>query len=168
MMEFQKFGHYKSSIFLAAVALCLEGCGMAAHLRPSKLINPQLHVPVRIDGDANENKPIAVDLVCVDDKDLAKEVSKMTATDWFQKREQIRQDFPRNSAISVSSWEWVPGYVVPYIDVSMKKTPRAVLIFANYSTPGSHRAAIDVTRPATVTLHREDMQVEPLAKAQIN
>ncbi len=148
---------------LTAASVFLSGCSLA-HLRPSQLIKPRFTLAVSIDGDANLNKPVAFDFVSINDKELAKEVSKMTAADWFQKRGQIRQDFPKEQSISVRSWEWVPGQVVRTIPVPMRKAPRAILVFANYSTPGPHRATIDAAKPVIVTLHREDMQLQPLAK----
>jgi|SRR5579875_1547247 len=127
-------------------------------------IRPHVTMAVNIAADANQNQPIAFDFVEINDKDLAKEVSKMTATDWFQKRSQIEEDFPKSHSISVRSWEWIPGQVVPDIDIPMRKAPRSTLVFANYSTPGPHRAAIDTAKPESVALGRDDMSVQKLAE----
>jgi type VI secretion system protein len=145
---------------LASIAC--SGCSVAS-LRPSRLIKPHLTLAVKVAEDANVNQPVACDLVSINDKDLAKDVSKMTAADWFQKRDQITQDF-KPASISIRSWEWVPGQVVPDIIVPMRKTPRTILVFAHYSTPGPHRALVDASKPAILMLDREDMKLEPLAK----
>ncbi len=131
-------------------------------MRPG--LRPQLTLAVNIAPDVNRNQPIAVDFVEINDKDLSKDVAKMTATDWFQKREQIKQDFPSTKSISVRSWEWVPGQVVPDVKVAMRRPPRLILVFANYSSPGPHRAAITPTKPTALLLAREDLKAAPLAK----
>lgn len=148
-------------IFIVA-AVFTTGCG-GIHLTRN-LLRPQLTIPVSIAADANENKPIAFDLVEVNDKDLAKQVSAMTAADWFQKRDQIRKDFPKTTSITVLSWEWVPGQVVPDLQVPMRRAPRAVLIFAYYSSAGPHRISVDPAKPQALTLAREDVMPEALAK----
>jgi type VI secretion system protein len=131
-------------------------------IRPG--LRPHLTVAVNIAPDANRNQPIAVDLVEINDKDLSKDLAKMTAADWFQKRDQIEQDFPKSKYISVRSWEWVPGEVVADIKVPMRRPPRSILIFAKYSTPGPHRAALAADSPTILQLAREDVKAAPLGK----
>lgn len=147
------------SVGLATLAV-VSGC-----MRLS--LKPKLAVAVNIAADANQNQPVAVDLVEVDDKDLAKEVGKMTAADWFSKREQIREDFPKPKSLSVISWEWVPGQVVPDIDIPMRRPPRAVILFAHYSTPGPHRATLDPAKPATLDLGEDEIKVTIAEKPKI-
>ena len=127
-------------------------------------VRPHVTLAVNIAADANQNQPIAFDFVEINDKDLAKEVSKMTAADWFQKRSQIEEDFPKAHSISVRSWEWIPGQVVPDIAIPMRRPPRSILVFAKYTTPGPHRAAIDVSHRESVSLGREDMDVQKFAE----
>ena len=141
-----------------STSVFLAGC--AGRLRPAK----RLTLAVNISADANRDSPVALDFVSTNDKDLSKDISKMTAADWFQKRDQILRDFPKASSISVRSWEWVPGQVVPDLQIPLKKTPRALFIFANYSTPGPHRGVVDASKAALLTLGREDIQLGPLAK----
>ncbi|MFL6446756.1 MAG: hypothetical protein ACJ746_03600 [Bryobacteraceae bacterium] len=131
-------------------------------IRPG--LRPRPSVAVSIARDANRNQPVAVDIVEIDDKDLSKDVAKMTATDWFQKRDQIKQDFPKPKSLSVRSWEWVPGQIVPDIKVPMRRRPRLIVVFANYSTPGPHRATLDPAKASTLLLTREDLKAAPLAK----
>lgn len=147
----------RPTLIVSALILC------SACMRLS--LRPRLTVAVDISPDANRDQPVAVDLVEINNKDLAKDVAKMTAADWFQKREQIRQDFPKPSSISVISWEWVPGQVVPDIAVPMRRPPRTLLLFADYSTPGPHRAALEPSKRAWIELGRDDMKVEIAEKS---
>jgi type VI secretion system protein len=127
-------------------------------------LRTRLNVAVNIAPDANRNQPVAVDLVEVGDKDLSKDLSKMTAADWFQKRDQIAQDFPKSTSLAIRSWEWVPGEVVPDIKLPTRRSARRILLFAKYATPGPHRAALAPDQSVIVQLSREDMKVGPLEK----
>lgn len=154
-------GHSKSRAGALGVVLATV-LAFTACIKPG--LRPHVTLAVNIAADANQNQPVAFDFVEINDKDLAKEVSKMTAADWFQKRSQIEEDFPKSHSISVRSWEWIPGQVVPDIAIPMRKAPRSTLVFANYSTPGPHRAAIDTSKPERVSLGREDIDVQKLAE----
>ena len=149
-------------VVVLLTAIAFSGCKVP-HLRPSSLIKPHFSLAVKVAEDANTDQPVACDLVFINDKDLAKDLSKMTAADWFQKRDQISQDF-KPASITIRNWEWVPGQVVPDIVIPMRKAPRAILIFARYSTPGPQRALVDASKSAMLSLNREDMKLEPLAK----
>jgi type VI secretion system protein len=119
-------------------------------------------VAINVSGEVNAKSPIAFDLVAANDKDLVKELSKMTAADWFQKRDQINRDFPSRHALLVKEWEWVPGQVVPDIKFSVNPAPRLLIAFANYNTPGPHRAKLDPKSAVLIQLNREDFQLSPL------
>ena len=119
-------------------------------------------VAINVSGEVNARSPIPFDLVAANDKDLVKELSKMTAADWFQKRAQIGRDFPDQHALLVKEWEWVPGQVVPDVKFSMTTAPRLLIAFANYNTPGPHRAKIDPKSHVLIQLDREDFQLSPL------
>jgi len=155
-------GHGKSRAVAPGVALLAAVIAFTGCIKPG--LRPHVTLAVNIAGDANQNQPIAFDFVEINDKDLAKEVSKMTAADWFQKRSQIEEDFPKSHSISVRSWEWVPGQVVPDIAIPMRRPPRSILVFANYSTPGPHRAAIDPSKRESVSLGTQDMDVQKLVE----
>ena len=146
----------KCAVLAVASAFC------ASCIHPG--LHPGLTVAVNIAADANHNQPIAVDVVQINDKDLSKDIAKMTAADWFQKREQIEEDFPKSKSLSVLSWEWVPGEVVPDIKIPMRRSPRLMLVFAGYSTPGPHRATLVSSKSVMLLLAREDIHPEHLAK----
>lgn len=151
----------KVAILCVAISLLLSGCLLR---NPAKLVRSRLTIAVSVVPDANANSPIAFDLVTINDKDLAKQVSQMTASEWFQKRDQIRLDFVRRGAVSIQSWEWVPGQVVPDIQISTRKTPKELVVFANYSSSGPHRVKLDPGKPMLITLNRTEMNVQPLAQ----
>jgi type VI secretion system protein len=134
-----------------------------------------LTVKINIVPSANANNPIAVDLVQVPDKDLAKEIGKLTAADWFQKKEQYFLDYPRPDQLKVvDSREWIPGQSVSPITITAPgalpialpikipvvapKSP-AMFVFANYFSPGPHRANILPNKITTIQLGLDDLKV---------
>lgn len=127
----------------------------------------QLTVKVAIAAEANGNNPVAVDLVRVENKDLAKEISKLTAADWFQKRDQYIRDYPKPGVLTIESSEWVPGQPVSplkipeplSLPIPLVSTSPTTLIFANYFTPGPHRATLEPHKIITIQLGADDLTV---------
>src|SRR5437879_861051 len=72
----------------------------------------KLSIEVHVAPTANKNNPVAVDLVLVSDKKLLKELTKMSAKDWFEQRHQVQLDYPKETDLGAGSWEWVPGQAV--------------------------------------------------------
>jgi type VI secretion system protein len=117
-----------------------------------------------VDEHANWNHPIAVDLVLIYDEALLEEIVKLSASEWFTQRAQLKQDYP----ISLATWEWelVPAQSSPAV-LSFQMPPerkeaKAALFFANYLTPGSHRVRIDAMTSVKVHLQEQAMVVQPL------
>jgi type VI secretion system protein len=119
---------------------------------------------VHIAKDANKNNPVAFDLVLVTDKKLLKELMKMSASEWFEKRDQVQLDYPKETELSTRRWEWVPGQLVKLDPIPVKLEIVGGIIFANYFTPGAHRAQIDPRKGLEVNFGVEDFIVRPLKK----
>jgi type VI secretion system protein len=151
-------------ILATAVVLQIVLSGCVARLKSITSLEKPFQLAVTVKRESNANSPIAFDLVEVNDKDLAKQLSQMTAADWFQKRQQIRRDFPKESSISVKEWEWVPGQVVREISMPLTRSPRLLIAFANYSSPGPHRVKLDPRAPVLITFDRNDFELSPLGR----
>jgi type VI secretion system protein len=121
----------------------------------------KLMVQVDVSPRANNNNPVALDLILVKDKKLFKELMKISAAEWFEKRSQYRLDYPKETGLSAGSWEWVPGQVVQIDPITFKEKFAGGLVFANYFTPGTHRAVIDPGKPVVIKLGAEEMVVTP-------
>lgn len=119
----------------------------------------KLMVKVDVSTQANNNNPVALDLVLVKDKKLFKELMKISASEWFEKRNQYRLDYPKELGLNAGSWEWVPGQVVTIEPIPFKFKAAGGLVFANYFTPGAHRAVINPGKPIKITLGTEDISV---------
>jgi len=152
--------HLPRIAFIYACSLCasllLTACVPKAIRPASKLV-----VKVDISEKANNNNPVALDLVLVQNKKLFKELMKISAAEWFEKRSQYRLDYPKEIGLSAGSWEWVPGQVVKLDPMSFKYKVAGGLVFANYQTPGTHRAVIDPSKPFVITLGPEAINVRP-------
>ena len=119
----------------------------------------KLKMRVHISPDANNNNPIALDLVLVKDKKLLNELGKMTAAEWFEKRDQLRRDYPKERDLGNRRWEWVPGQVVVINPIPLESKFAGGIIFANYFTPGAHRALINPRKPFVINLGAKDISV---------
>ena len=111
---------------------------------------------------ANQNNPVAVDVLFVYDRDLLNTLLKMSASDWFAKREQLARDYPQQSGFAVWSWEWVPGQIVLPQALPLQPKARAGVVFARYLSPGEHRARFDPYNGISLELRETDFQVKPL------
>ena len=103
--------------------------------------------------NANQNSPVDVEMV-LDEAMLAR-VTELTAAKWFGARADLQKTFPQS--LSYLSWELVPGQTIR-VPSSAIGSPRvaAVLVFANYTTPGANRVRVEDLKGAVVA--RFDIQ----------
>lgn len=150
---------------LVAVLLVsfLSGCGIPRKIavRTRSLAGGKLSVAVNIAPEANQNSPIAVSLLLVYDTALLTQLKSMPASQWFEKRAQIRGNFPGKSGFESWDWEWVPGQIVPPQELPLRADAKAGIIFANYLPPGEHRAVFKPTQSVQINLLAEDFKVQP-------
>jgi len=117
----------------------------------------QLPVEVTIDAAANENSPVAVDLLLVYDDKLVDALVAMPAAEWFSKKEQYVADHPK---VIVQGWEWVPGQAVEPFKVPYRPGARNVVLFADYQSEGAHRAVVGRPKPFRIVLGERDLSIE--------
>lgn len=150
-------------------ALCALGllAGTSACLLPDKLpsyFGGHVRMQVFVAQDLNLESPVAVELLVVYDKKLLKSLEQMTASQWFAKREQFLKDHSgkKKKALDHWKWEWVPGQVVPEQERPYQVGVAGGVVFANYFTPGEHRASFDPFEPFLLNLQDSDFTVEPI------
>jgi type VI secretion system protein len=97
------------------------------------------------DADANLNSAVALDLVFVRDVATLEKLQALPAARWFATRADLQRSFPE--ALTVRSWELVPRQSVRLSERELG-SPRVagVLLFADYRTPGDHRALLPELR----------------------
>lgn len=156
-------------------SLLLSACGIVALLFltacpkvkvPKKIPGTsgeaKLDVKVHVSPKANNNNPVAVDLVLVSDKKLLQELMKMSASEWFEKRRQVQMDYPKETQLAAGQWEWVPGQEVKLDQVKVKYEVVGGIIFANYFQAGAHRAPINPRKGILITLGEDNLCVQSL------
>ncbi len=112
---------------------------------------------------ANQNQPVAVDVLLVRNKDLIKQLMALSAADWFEKRAQFTRDYPGANDLVVYHREWVPGQIIPCSNLPLRPMPRATILFANYFSKGDHRARLVNGKSAAIHLMDEDFEIMPMA-----
>jgi len=95
--------------------------------------------------DVNQNSPLALDLVFVRDFAALEKLLTMPAAKWFSSKEELLKTYP--NALSIKSWELVPQQVLQLSEEELG-SPRVagMVLFADYFTPGDHRAQLPMGR----------------------
>lgn len=135
-----------------ALALLLGACAD----KPAAWLNT---VSFNVAPAANDSTPVAIDLVSIRDKALVDQLAALTAADWFSKREQYRRDHP--SALNIASWELVPGQKLEAKFPQDQEAAWAILVYANYATPGPHRLRVPDTRTLSLTAGDKGVELAP-------
>lgn len=145
------------------LAGCPKGPKVVTKRLPGGPKDSRLDLRVSVSPRANGENPVALDVLLVSDKELLKELQKMSASDWFAKREQIILDHPKEEQLVVRRLELVPGQVVEPSRLVVGPEVRAGVVFANYFNPGEHRAVLD-PRARDVQIRLEETKLEVVAR----
>jgi type VI secretion system protein len=91
--------------------------------------------------DVNQNSPLAIDLVFVRDAAALEKILTLPAAKWFASKDEILKTYP--NAFTIKSWELVPQQVLQLSEDALG-SPRVngMVLFADYITPGDHRALL--------------------------
>jgi type VI secretion system protein len=152
----------RAHIVILLAGVFASGCGVPKHASHAVGIrrDVKFFMQLNVSPAANNNNPVAMDFVMVLDKKLIKEVGKLAAKDWFDRREQIQRDYP--NLTEVVPWELVPGQHTGTISVDVNPKAQGAFLFAKYLNTGDNRAAIDLHVPVVVNLLEEGFTVQPL------
>ncbi|MDM8545142.1 hypothetical protein [Candidatus Venteria ishoeyi] len=142
------------------ILMFLTSCGSNGTRAGISKVKTRLFA-IDVSQRANLNHPVALDLVIAYNQSLFLDLLKISAKEWFKKRQQYKMDYPA----ALQSWEWelVPGQVVPFF--KLPKTTRkgvGAVVFANYVSPGNHRARIDPYEGVVVRLNESDFSISSL------
>lgn len=106
-------------------------------------------IQILSDPGANLNSALEFEVVVVKDADVLKKLADLPAAKWFEGREDLRKTFP--GGFESKKWELVPGQDLRLPGDAYKETRAlAIMVFANYLTPGEHRARIDIYRQGAI------------------
>lgn len=143
---------------LVPLLLLAMACGLPNRVR--SMFGGQLPIEVTIAPEANEDRPLAVELIVAYDQKIVDELLKIPARDWFVKRDQFLRDY--GDVVDSWKWEWIPGQTVEPLDLTYGIGAKKVVLYADYLAPGEHRASIDPQQPFRLVLGRSELSLEDL------
>ncbi|GAB1431187.1 hypothetical protein MASR2M18_20220 [Ignavibacteria bacterium] len=148
------------AISLLTLAGTLSSCGFGTWV--SALFGGKVTVNVSINPKVNQSSPIQTDILLIYDELLQKQLMTLTAKDWFEKREEIRANYPEGEGYDVWQYEWAPGQNVAPLQLPMKVKAVGGIVFANYFTAGPHRIPIDPYADISIIFQEKDFTIEPV------
>lgn len=122
----------------------------------------RLFLQVVIAPRSNQNSPVPVAFVSVNDAKLFGKIGEMTAKQWFEQREQLHRDFPGGDIFTEWVWEYVPGQSPPPVVIEVDGRAIGAMIFANYRIVGDHRFRVGPQRRMRINLQDEGFTVTPV------
>ena len=142
----------------ALVAMTMMSCSATRAVRSA--FGGALPVEVKVDPHANDDAPVAVDLLIIYNTKLVDDLLKKPASEWFdeKKKKQFLADHP--GELLVEHREWVPGQVVDPLKIEYKSGAHRVIVFAHYQTEGEHRQALATPQPFRILLGERDFSLE--------
>ena len=131
---------------LVSALLTASGCSSIKNfVTPAGVKLDWESVSLSVAAGANNDYPLAIDLVLVTDEALAQKLMGMTARDWFNARNGMRKAYL--DAISIDSFELAPGESIKLSDKRWSgRRVAAALVFADYLVAGPHLARVDALR----------------------
>lgn len=138
------------TLLLAAFILMNNGCAFWQS-------RVDMHsVVIDVAEDANDNAPVAVDIVAIRDAALIPQIQSLSAEQWFQAKAQIVRDAP--DALSTWSLELVPGsHFVVDTNPLQGQAAEAIMLFARYRSEGDHRLRLDNITSLHLRLMTDDL-----------
>ena len=159
-MNLYKGSFVKSAPVLALVISFLFFYAGCAHTRA--MFGGRLQVHVEISDGANQDNPVAVDLVMAHDEKLVEALREMTAKQWFASREQIKLDYILGEGLDHWAWEWTPGQTVEPMELILKPQAKAAFVFVDFMAPGAHRFRLDPFKDIIIRIAGDEVTVESL------
>jgi type VI secretion system protein len=118
-------------------------------------------VSFRASEDMNNSSPVTIHVVVVYNPDLLKSIASMDAYAYFQKSDQLKID--NAGQIDIFSFDLIRGQRLNNQEINpTKSSGEGVIIFARYTSPGPHRAALSDESAVLVELGKDDFRVTPI------
>jgi type VI secretion system protein len=147
-----------SLLFSQLITGCSAISGLVTNLTPSNSLQPLQRIALNADKFLNHGSPVAVDLVLVLDQKPLSGLVTLRASEWFSNRQDYMRQYPNQ--IRVTSWEIVPGQIIPPLNVSGDQEKLiGVFIFADYPGERSFRADASKRTTVRVNLSKDDFSI---------
>ena len=133
------------TFFVSLIAAGLSACSVVSFFTEKGNRVDWSGLTVVAAEGANLNTAVALDLVFVRDDATLALLSAMPASKWFASRTDLAKTFPEG--LSYRSMEVAPGQTFKLgANAFGPSRVVAVLMFADYLTPGEHRMRVDQLR----------------------
>lgn len=146
-----------AALVLGASNAGLVGCASIARTVCLDPDGPN-RMSITASEQANQNRAVAVALVFATDKDLAGEITELSARDYFSRRGQLARDYPET--LHTTFWELAPGQSILDEPVKAPCAARAAVLFVDYAAPGEHRLRVDGRSRLSLILSANDFSIE--------
>jgi type VI secretion system protein len=110
-------------------------------------------------ANANDDSPVAFEIVMVKDEALAGKLLTLTAAQWFDPAATWKTDFPQQ--LQTWYYEIPPGQQIVLNPTEFAgKSSYAVLLFANYRNNNPNRLRLETYSKATVLFAEKDIKLQ--------
>lgn len=138
--------------FWICFCLFLCGCNFFHYQLPLENVN------ILVDKNANFTNAIALDLVIICDEKLNEDISKLSAVQYFEKKQDLISSNQDN--ILVWHWEVVPGQQLKNLPITFNEfDPVGGYIFASYNNKSCNRIKIPRSKEIKIILKKQNYQV---------
>ena len=130
--------------FVVSTSWFIAGCAIThpvASLKQTIGAPPSLGLQGTVDAKANQDQVVNLDVVVVGDSSSLKQIEKMDASAWFGPKGRCTFLGQKGVKVEFHSWQFAPGQTF-YVRLATGVDAKAVLAFADYSTPGPHRVVL--------------------------
>lgn len=150
----------------------LSGCGamsavssmVSSAMEPGPAAPDWKSLVITANNDANQNSPVAVDVVYVKDKTMVTALLATSSSKWFATRSDLIRSF--GESVEVSSFELMPSQSIRLDTQSLSSNlALAAFVFADYPTQGEHRERLQMAASGyVVQLGVKGFQVSEVKK----
>ena len=134
----------------------LTGCSYFSNLFEYRVPLEKVHILV--DKHANDTMAVAVDLVVVCDEELDAELKKMTAAEFFEKKEDLLMS--DSDRMLVWHWEVVPGQKLKNLPIDFNEfDPTSGYVFAFYRNGYPNRVKVPDVKEIKIVLGKERVRL---------
>lgn len=138
--------------FFICLSIILCGCNFFHYQLPLENVN------ILVDKNANFTNAVALDLVIVCDEKLNEDISKLSAVQYFEKKQDIV--LSNQDSILIWHWEVVPGQQLRNLPITFNEfDPVGGYIFASYNNKSANRIKIPRSKEIKIILKKQNYQV---------
>ena len=140
--------------------ICVMGCSTKKLLQllPAR----STRISVITTDQTNDSSAIAIDFVAIYNQPLATALTRLSAAEWFKGQIQFQKDYTPKKDYQLWHYEFPALPQKHNIQINPGRKMIAILIFADYLSPGKHRYRLTKIEEMNITLNKNDFEITPL------